>query len=620
MSLALTEGEKTRILLIAAIPDGTESLKINKEFKEIKRSLNYPDNLELYEILQDNSIEIDDLQKYIIEFKPNIIHFSGHGNNNGIQFVDSRNKRQSIETPSLVRLINQGLPDLNCIILNACLSEKQAEILRSSVNNVIGTNSSISDDAAINFSKGFYLGIANNLSYSESFSLGKTRIGLENKDEENKILIYTNGSQHHTIAHHSKNKILIYITLSLIIFIFTSNFIFIKEITESFQPIVTAAIIFFSLFGINSLEKTNPFISKITAVISKKLTQKKIFALFILTIEIPLVIISTEILSHQISTYIYNENTKKIKESISNGDYSEKTMDLLRKTIELYPYKKDIYEIIALKQNKTRTDMEHNEFRKVSTLLIKSVFTSIPLESNYESLISEAYFFLSPPNEELKFDPISFIMQLYVESISDKDLFTDSDLKNSHLVLEEMINRFGENPERLIYSLMAKTLAIKSDSELEQIKTRLIEILKKSHHNVNIYQGDAYQKGWDYLAQIEIISCQYHPDNKDTHLENINRYYSNILDIRTKVLYEDPSKYYWLSSPKKLSLYWHIVKWNDPVATEISDKQISDTLDNYTKMCPGYEEKLKQALQKFPDFIEKNYRTAWRNGVIKKPE
>ena len=49
---------------------------------------------------------------------------------------------------------------VECVVLNACYSEVQAEAIHQHINHVIGMNRAIGDKAAINFTVAFYDGLA----------------------------------------------------------------------------------------------------------------------------------------------------------------------------------------------------------------------------------------------------------------------------------------------------------------------------------------------------------------------------------------------------------------------------------------------------------------------------
>jgi len=70
------------------------------------------------------------------------------------------------------------------VALNACFSSEQAKAIAENIDCVIGMSSAISDEAAINFSTGFYLAIASGRSVQNAFYQGLARLKLEDIPEE----------------------------------------------------------------------------------------------------------------------------------------------------------------------------------------------------------------------------------------------------------------------------------------------------------------------------------------------------------------------------------------------------------------------------------------------------
>ena len=67
------------MLFLAANPAGTPPLKLDEEIRQITakiRAAEYRDSLEL---VSRWAVRPDDLQQALLEVKPHVVHFSGHG-------------------------------------------------------------------------------------------------------------------------------------------------------------------------------------------------------------------------------------------------------------------------------------------------------------------------------------------------------------------------------------------------------------------------------------------------------------------------------------------------------------------------------------------------------------
>lgn len=171
--------KKRKILLVAANPVGTDALELPKEFREIEEALEVADYGGLFKVKLMGATRIRDLRRQLIKYKPHIVHFSGHGIDNGILLENSNGKAEVMSSQSLADLFRLSNENIECVILNACDSDDTAEAIGEHIDYSIGMNAPIGDKTAIDFSLGFYDGLAGraNLDYETAFKFGKNAIG-----------------------------------------------------------------------------------------------------------------------------------------------------------------------------------------------------------------------------------------------------------------------------------------------------------------------------------------------------------------------------------------------------------------------------------------------------------
>src|SRR5215217_7655138 len=71
--------DRIRVLVLTANPDGTDRLHLGEEIREVQakiRGATYRDALEL---VSRWAVRPDDLHQALLEIKPHVVHFSGHG-------------------------------------------------------------------------------------------------------------------------------------------------------------------------------------------------------------------------------------------------------------------------------------------------------------------------------------------------------------------------------------------------------------------------------------------------------------------------------------------------------------------------------------------------------------
>ena len=81
-------------------------------------------------------------------------------------------------------LFEQFADQVNCVILNACFSEVQAQAIARYINYVIGMSNSISDRAAIAFTIGFYQAIGAGRTVEDAYKLGCIQLRLQGIPEQ----------------------------------------------------------------------------------------------------------------------------------------------------------------------------------------------------------------------------------------------------------------------------------------------------------------------------------------------------------------------------------------------------------------------------------------------------
>ena len=180
------------ILFLASNPDDTAKLELNTEYVRI--STNIQDFHKKYRLKAEMALTTSDLQNVLLTHRPNIIHFSGHGEKGtergalgGIVLKDSKGKSKLVSGRALADLFRILAPLMNIemVVLNACYSEEQATAIAPYVNHVIGMQESIEDDAAIEFSTGFYRSLANLGDPKIAFELAKNQVMIHDlKDED----------------------------------------------------------------------------------------------------------------------------------------------------------------------------------------------------------------------------------------------------------------------------------------------------------------------------------------------------------------------------------------------------------------------------------------------------
>lgn len=168
-----------RILILSANPKTTERLRLDEEVRDIKEALKRSQHRSEFDVRDEWAVRPRDMARAILEYKPNIIHFSGHGGGeNGIVLEDEAGQAKLVTSEALSELFKLFTKHLECVIFNACYSEAQAKTIRQHINYVIGMNTGIKDRSAIEFAVGFYDALGSGEDYDFAYNLGCQYISI----------------------------------------------------------------------------------------------------------------------------------------------------------------------------------------------------------------------------------------------------------------------------------------------------------------------------------------------------------------------------------------------------------------------------------------------------------
>lgn len=169
-----------RILILASNPKGTSVLDLDREIRDIREGLRRSLNRDRFDIEVRGAVRPIDLRRAMLEVEPQIVHFCGHGSGKGgLVLEDDDGNEKFVDNDSLSKLFKQFSDKVECILLNACYSEVQAEALIQHINYVIGMSREIGDEAAIAFSIGFYDSVGAGRTVEVAYELGCNSIQLE---------------------------------------------------------------------------------------------------------------------------------------------------------------------------------------------------------------------------------------------------------------------------------------------------------------------------------------------------------------------------------------------------------------------------------------------------------
>ena len=197
---------KHTILFLAANPLGTSRLALDEECAAIERELRMTAHRDDFEFRSKWAVTVDEMMRHLVELKPSIIHFSGHGASttagrssattrdvdlacdtvaiNGIYLQGDQGGSQLVSARALTMMIKSAAASARIVVLNACYSEPQADALCIVVDSVVGMNGAIEDAAARSFAVGFYRALGNRSSVGNAVDQAVATLAAKQMPDE----------------------------------------------------------------------------------------------------------------------------------------------------------------------------------------------------------------------------------------------------------------------------------------------------------------------------------------------------------------------------------------------------------------------------------------------------
>ena len=176
--------EKIRVLFLAASPK-VSPLSLDEEIREITAKIRAAEHRDSLEVISRWAVRPDDLQQALLEHRPHILHFSGHGNDlEELVLLDGKGNPKPVSKAAIVHLLGVLKDNLRLVVLNACFSRPQAEAITQMIDCAVGMNRAVGDKAAIKFAAAFYGAVGFGRSLQTAFDLGRSALMLDDIPED----------------------------------------------------------------------------------------------------------------------------------------------------------------------------------------------------------------------------------------------------------------------------------------------------------------------------------------------------------------------------------------------------------------------------------------------------
>ncbi|GIP23983.1 reverse transcriptase domain-containing protein [Paenibacillus sp. J22TS3] len=183
--------EVIKILFFAANPIG-DSLRLDDEVRDIEDRISRAKHRERFNLISKWSTRTHDLLQSLNEYKPQVVHFSGHGSDKGeLILLDEKSEPKIVSLEGIVSLFKVTSGYVKLVIFNNCFSSAMAEAVAEHVGAAIGMNDAIGDSAARFFASQLYSALGFGLSLKEAFDQALVNIKLEGVPDEKVPVLYS---------------------------------------------------------------------------------------------------------------------------------------------------------------------------------------------------------------------------------------------------------------------------------------------------------------------------------------------------------------------------------------------------------------------------------------------
>lgn len=172
--------ERLRVLMLGASSDG--DLRVGREQKRIRTAVEGALHRDLVDLDVRPSATTSDLLDGITKFRPHIVHFSGHSDEDLIVFEDEIDEHHDgvvVTAEAFAHAVAATDEPPLLVVLNACNSAAQIPFLVGQVAPfAIGMSAEIEDGDAIHYAAQFYAAVANGQSIMSAHMSGRAALEL----------------------------------------------------------------------------------------------------------------------------------------------------------------------------------------------------------------------------------------------------------------------------------------------------------------------------------------------------------------------------------------------------------------------------------------------------------
>lgn len=169
--------KKIKVLILLANPQNTFPLRLQREREIIEEAISRSKHKNKFKLTFIEASTIHDLRQALLDADFQIIHFSAHGTGSGLILENNAGEPHQIPQEALAELL-ADYKTIECVVLNACYSVSQASFISPQTAHTIAMEDRLDDEAALEFSRGFYDAVGAGKNYGLAYRQGCINVKL----------------------------------------------------------------------------------------------------------------------------------------------------------------------------------------------------------------------------------------------------------------------------------------------------------------------------------------------------------------------------------------------------------------------------------------------------------
>jgi hypothetical protein len=176
---ALKKKSRLNVLYLTADPDKAHSLRVDAEVRRVQDAIRGSEFRDNINVQYRPAANIGTLLDGLNDVRPQIVHFSGHGNSHGLAMDNAKVEKPADESVSfdlLAKALAATDHQPRVVVLNSCHSSGARKALLKLGLIVVSMKTSISDIGAVAFAQRFYAAVAGGQSIKSAFRQGAVAV------------------------------------------------------------------------------------------------------------------------------------------------------------------------------------------------------------------------------------------------------------------------------------------------------------------------------------------------------------------------------------------------------------------------------------------------------------